>query len=117
MISAKVLGSEIDDNGNIKVKTEYTLTDGSKTIGHTRYNALNFSKEKILEDIKSQCENIMRKTWNLKQNQKLVDTVVNDITYTCEKVELITSTIVDKNKPEIESIKKITIDDSDSIKE
>ena len=42
MISGKVLSSEIDDNGNIKVKTEYTLTDGSKKIGHTRYNFMNF---------------------------------------------------------------------------
>ena len=112
MISAKVLVSEIDQNGNIKVATEYTLTDGSKQIGHTRYSAQNFSKEKILEDVKSQCENLMRKTWNLKQNQELVKTVVNDIAFTCESVELVTKPEVkDLDGTIIQAKESITIDD------
>lgn len=119
MISGSVKGIAIDDNGNLKVETEYTLTDGSKTTGHTRYSALNFSKDKILEDVKSQCENIMRKTWNLKQNQELVKTIVNDVAYICSSVELVTApAVVDiKTGLEITPATKITIDDSDPIKE
>ena len=118
MISGNVKGIAIDDNGNLKVETEYTLTDGSKTIGHTRYSAQNFSKDKILEDVKSQCENLMRKTWNLKQNQELVKTIVNDVAYTCESVELVTKpAVTDIQGNVITPAEKITIDDSDPIKE
>jgi hypothetical protein len=116
MISAKVLNASIDDNGNLKVATEYTLTDGSKQTGHTRYSAQNFSKDKILEDVKSQCENLMRKTWNLKQNQELVKTLVNDIAYSCESVELVTKpAVTDMRGVELTPAEKITIDDSDPI--
>lgn len=108
MISASVKGIAIDDNGNLKVETEYTLTDGSKTIGHTRYSAQNFSKDKILEDVKSQCENLMRKTWNLKQNQILKDTKVDDITYSCESVELVI-------KPEAKDVEGTIIQAKESI--
>jgi hypothetical protein len=109
MISAKVLNASIDDNGNLKVATEYTLTDGSKQTGHTRYSAQNFSKDKILEDVKSQCE-------NLKQNQELVKTLVNDIAYSCESVELVTKpAVTDMRGVELTPAEKITIDDSDPI--
>ena len=112
MITGKVLGTSIDANGNIKVQTEYTLTDGSKTIGHTRYSCMNFSRDAILNDVKSQCENLMRKIYNLKQNQILKDTKVDDINYECSSVESIT-------KPEIKDVEgnitqakeSITIDD------
>jgi hypothetical protein len=112
MISAKVLNASIDENGNLKVATEYTLTDGSKQTGHTRYSAQNFSKDKILEDVKSQCENLMRKTWNLKQNQVLKDTKVDDITYSCESVELVTKPEIKDLEGKITQAKEsITIDD------
>ena len=88
MITGKVLGSTIDDNGNIKVKTEYTLTDGSKTIGHTRYNFFNFSKERILTDVKIHCETLMTKAYGLKRHQELVATKVDDITHQCTQVEI-----------------------------
>ena len=112
MISGQVQSCTLDDNGNIKVQTEYTLTDGSKVVGHTRYDCRNFSKAKILEDVKTQCENLMKKTYSLKQNQILKDTVVSDISYSCSSVELVV-------KPEIKDIngnvtqaqESITIDD------
>ena len=89
MISGKVIGSTIDDRGNIKVKTEYTLTNGMKVIGFTRYNFLNFSKEKILKDVKTHCETLMKKTYGLKQHEELIKTQVDDITHQCTQVELI----------------------------
>ena len=118
MISGQATAIAIDDNGNIKVTTEYTLTDGSKTIGHTRYDCFNFSLVKIEEDIKSQCENLMRKIYNLKQNQELVTTDVTPVSYTCNSVEVITKPPV--YAPDgitiITPAEKITIDDSDPIK-
>jgi hypothetical protein len=112
MISAQVLSSEIDENGNIKVKTEYILTDGSKTIGHTRYSTFNFSKDLILQDIKSQCENLIRKVYCLKQNQELVKTDLTDISYSCSEVEIVTKPeILDKDMKVVVPAEKITIDD------
>ena len=112
MISAKVLNSSIDDNGNLKVATEYTLTDGSKQIGHTRYSAQNFSRDMILKDIKSQCENLIRKVWNLKTNQELVKDKIDDIVYSCESVELVTKPEVkDAQGTIIQAKESITIDD------
>lgn len=90
MISGQAKSIVIDENGNLKVTTEYTLTDGSKTIGHTRYSALNFSLDLLQKDIKSQCENLMRKVWNLKQNQELVKTDVTGISYICEGTNITT---------------------------
>ena len=91
MISAQVTGKSIDDNGNIKVTTEYTLTDGSKSIGNTRYNCFNFSEAAVLKDIKDQCENLMRKTYALKQNIELVNTTdLSKVTYECSSVEYVT---------------------------
>jgi hypothetical protein len=90
MIKGEAKKIEIDQNGNLKVETEYTLTDGSKTIGHTRYSTFNFSLGMIEKDIKSQCENLMRKIWNLKQNQGLVKTDVTGVSYQCSSVQLMT---------------------------
>lgn len=118
MILAQVLSQEIDENGNIKVATEYTLTDGSKKVGHTRYDCFGFSKAKISEDIKAHCETLMRKTYNLKQNLELIKTTVNDLAYTCTSMEVtIKPAVLDKDGIEITPAEKITIDDSDPIKE
>jgi hypothetical protein len=112
MISGQVKKVEIDQNGNLKVETEYTLTDGSKSIGHTRYDCRNFSKTKILEDVKSQCENLMRKIYNLKQNQVLVETKVDDVSYECSSVELVVKQEIKDINGVITQVKEsITIDD------
>ena len=90
MISGQVKKVDIDQNGNIRVETEYTLTDGTKTIGHTRYNFLNYSRENIEKDIKSQCENSLRKTYALKAHQDLIKADITDIGYQCSEVEIMT---------------------------
>ncbi len=97
MIQGKVLGSVLDENGNIKVGTEYTLTDGSKKIGHTRYNWLNFSKERVLADVKTHCETLMKKVYGLKRHQALIQTNLSKIAYECTQAEVIT-------KPEIRDL-------------
>lgn len=89
MIKAKVKNSEVDENGNLKVTTEYTLTDGEKVDGFVIYPALDFSRERVLNDIKWQCENLVRKTHNLKLAQELAEEDLTDIGYECETVEYI----------------------------
>jgi hypothetical protein len=112
MISGVAKRIEIDANGNLRVETEYTLTDGSKTIGHTRYSALNFSLDMIEKDIKSQCENLMRKIWNLKQNQELVKTDVTGVSYECSSVKIVTKPeMKDKDGIIIQAEESITVDD------
>lgn len=86
MISGKVLGVSIDDNGNIKVKTEYTLTDGTKVTGHTRYNCFNFSLERILNDIKTHCETLMRRVYALKKNPELASQNLTTIKHDCSQL-------------------------------
>lgn len=86
MISGKVLSTSIDDNGNIKVKTEYTLTDGTKTTGHTRYNCFNFSQERVLADIQAHCETLMRRVYALKKNPELVTQDLTGIFYNCSSL-------------------------------
>ena len=113
MISGQVKKCEIDTNGNLRVETEYTLTDGSKTTGHTRYSCINFSRDNILKDVKQHCETLMQKTYNLKQNQLLKDTKIDDIKYDCTSVEVVTKQAVyDKDGITVLTpAEKITIDD------
>jgi hypothetical protein len=89
MISGRAISCELDENGNIKVGAEYTLTDGTKVTGFTRYDCIGFSKELLAADIKAHCETLMRKIYNLKQNQALVNTDVTDVTYSCETMETV----------------------------
>ena len=112
MISGSVKKLEIDANGNLRAETEYTLTDGSKTIGNTRYSCMNFSKEKIAEDVKAHCETLMKKVWNLKQNQELLTTKVDDITHSCSSLEItIKPAVLDANGDVVTPAEKITIND------
>ena len=114
MISGQVRNIEVDVNGNLKVETEYTLTDGAKKIGHTRYSCIGFSREKVEADVKKHCETLMKKVYNLKQNLVLANTKVDDISHECTSVELII-------KPELKDAEgiitqveeKIIVDDSD----
>lgn len=113
MISGNVKKIEIDENGNLKVETEYTLTDGSKKLGHTRYSALNFSKDKVLEDVKAHTETLMQKTYNLKQNQTLVNTKVDDISYQCTELEItVKPAELDKDGNVVTPAEKIIINDN-----
>lgn len=112
MISGSVVNKEIDINGNIRVTTEYTLTDGSKILGTTRYNFLTFSAAQMLQDIKDHCETLMRKIYNLKENQRLVLEDVGVIQYVCESAEIITKPAVhDKDGTIITPAETLTIDD------
>ena len=98
MISGRVIGKQIDENGNIKVQTEYTLSDGSKVIGNSRYAFHNFTKEKVLVDIKAHCESLMIKTFSLKEHQKMIKSVdLSDVVYECESVEITV-------KPEVKNL-------------
>lgn len=107
MISGQVKKSEIDENGNIKVEIEFTLTDGSKTTGYTRYNAFNFSRDKLEKDVKQHCETLMKKVYSLKTNQELLATKIDDISYECTSVVI--PEIKDKDGNIIQA--SITIDD------
>ena len=113
MISARVLSSALDENGNIKVATEYTLTDNSKVTGHTRYNALNYSREAIQKDIDAHCATLMTKVWMLKRHQELMaTTIVNDLTKELTSMELtVKPAVYDKNNVLVMPAEKITIDD------
>ena len=111
MIRGEAKSIEIDDNGNLKVATEYTLTDGSKQIGHTRYNCFNFSKDMLLRDIQSQCENLMRKTYNLKQNVELSKVDVSDVAFECSEVEVVTKPEIRIDGVVTQAKESITIDD------
>jgi hypothetical protein len=112
MISGQVIKKEIDSNGNIKVETEYTLTDGSKQIGHTRYDCFNYSEAQVLADIRSQCENLIRKTYNLKQCQTIVAEPLPSISYQCSEVEVVTKpAIMDAQGLVLTPAETMTIDD------
>ncbi len=112
MISGKVIGKEIDQNGNIMVSTEYTLTDGSKKVGHTRYNFINFSEATVLKDVKTHCETLMRKVYALKKHQELINIAFNDIEHTCTSLEIIIKPAVkDEDGNIVTPAEKITIDD------
>lgn len=113
MISGRVVKKEIDSNGNIRVETEYTLTDGSKQLGHTRYTWSNFTPENVERDIKSQCDNLMSKVYALKTNQELVNSVdLSKINVEVNSVEVTTTPAVrDISGIVITPATTITIDD------
>lgn len=112
MISGKVIGKSIDENGNIKVESEYTLTDGSKTTGVTRYHYSMFTPEKVLEDIQAQCRNHMLKVYNLKQCQELIDEDLSQVKVDLESFEYITvHEVKDKDGVVIVPKESIIIDD------
>lgn len=78
-VTGKVLSYEQDENGNIMVISEYKLNENRIVSRYpdgnwrTRYSALNFSKEKILGDVKNFCEANVYKEFNTKANLKLID--------------------------------------------
>lgn len=88
MIKGKVLSSEIDHNGNILIKTEYTLTTGAKVIGHTRYNFRNFSRWQVTKDVKAHCETLMMRTYGLKAHVELAKENITDIQHECISLEV-----------------------------
>jgi hypothetical protein len=112
MISGRVVGKEIDENGNIRVATEYTLTDGTKQTGHTRYNCFGFSADAVAKDVKAHCETLMKKVYALKTNQTLIATDLSKVTYECTSVEIVTKpAVMDKDGVVVTPAEKITIDD------
>jgi hypothetical protein len=115
MITGQAKSIELDQNGNILVTTEYTLTDGTKKIGGSRYDAIGFSLEKATKDIQQHCETLMRATYNLKQNQQtVVDIDIAGCNAVCESLEIVAvPEIKDKDGIVIQEMVKITIDDRD----
>lgn len=89
-VTAKILAYDIDDNGNIRVKTQYKI-DGVEVKSNypklndkyyfvTRYYALNFPgmtdkqiKDRILEDLNAHAENLVLDTFVKKNNQDIHD--------------------------------------------
>ena len=69
MISGNVKKLEIDANGNLRAETEYTLTDGSKVTGHTRYSALNFSTDKVLAEKDGVIEELKKRVNTLEETK------------------------------------------------
>ena len=112
MISGKVKGIDIDNNGNLRVTTEYTLTDGSKRTGNVRYTPFNFSRERVLNDIKQHCETLMRRVYTIKKNQELVKTNLSDVQYDCNGAEIVLrSATIDAHGNIIVPAETIIIDD------
>ena len=90
MIKGKVLGTDIDINGNIQVQVEYTLTDGTKIVKPTKYNFINFSRDAIAADIKKHCEVLMRKVYTLKRHTEIINEIaIADIEHECTSVEIV----------------------------
>lgn len=113
MISGKVIGKEIDENGNIRVATEYTLTDGSKKVGHTRYDFRNFTEANVTKCVKTHCETIMKRTWGLKRHQELLSEIdLSNVEHECLSTEIVVKPAVQDIDGNITTpAETITIDD------
>jgi len=89
-VTAEILAYDLDDNGNIRVKTQYKI-DGVEVVSRypqlggkyyfvTRYHALNFAgmsdaeiKARILEDVENHAENLIKNTYMKKKNINIHD--------------------------------------------
>ena len=89
MIHAKVCCASLDERGNITVKTEYIFPDGFKKVGYARYSFRNFSRAKILADIKSHCETLILRANELFRNDVLLRTKVDDLIFSTDKAQLL----------------------------
>jgi hypothetical protein len=93
----EVISIDKDDNGNIRVWTQYKV-DGvevesrypkinGKSVFCSRYHFLNFVgmtdteiKTKILEDVNIHAETLIRKTYILKKNRDIFDNHLKNVT-------------------------------------
>jgi len=89
MVSAHVCCVSLDNNGNLLVKTEYTLPDGFKLSKHTRYNYRTFSREKIQQDIETHCETLIIRMNMLKRHTTLAQTKVDDLSCSKSSAQLL----------------------------
>jgi hypothetical protein len=104
MITAEIASKDIDTNGNIRVISSYVFSDGKRVSIPLTYNYQNFSREQVLADIKSQSENLMRKTYN----SELMKQDISDLSYSCDSVELVL-------KPELKDISGTIIQQREAI--
>ena len=112
MISGRITGKEIDQNGKIMVHAEYTLTDGTKKTGSAVYNPLYFSAAKVQADVQQHCEILMRKVYQLKQSQVKINEDVSGVQYDCTSAEIVIEEAeYDKDGNETKPEVKITVDD------
>jgi len=130
MISAKVKLATLDQKtNNILVATEYTLTDGSKVTGHTRYSYHNYSREKVLADIQQHCETLVANIYRVSQLERInkprrnldliTETKIDDLTASSNSVELECDEIKDVRGEVLQTAKriKVTIDAEGNITE
>jgi hypothetical protein len=95
-VTAEVIGYDLDDNGNIRVKTQYKI-DGvevqsnypkqdGKAYYVTRFNAMNFLdmteieiKDRIMTDAKAYCNAKIMDSFNKEANKNIVNTKLKDL--------------------------------------
>jgi hypothetical protein len=95
MITAKILSVATDENGNVKVSTEYSLDGKVVQVGNTRYSASqSLDKDDIIAridaDIQQHCENLISRKFVATKNVGLVtdlSSIVNK-TYQAETAKL-----------------------------
>lgn len=113
MITGKVVKKEVDENGNIKISTEYTLTDGTKRIGVTRYNFRGFNAGIVKDDIKHHCETLMKKVHGLKKHPQLLNDIdLSGATYECNELEVILPEIKNRDGILVQAESTIVINDN-----
>jgi len=88
-ITGRVCCKTLDGRGNVSVKTEYTLPDGFKSIGYTRYDFRSFSRAQVLLDVKKHCETLLLRAATLQRNSALLPVKIEDISVTCTSAQLL----------------------------
>lgn len=95
-VTAEILAYDLDDNGNIRVKTQYKIdgvevisrypTLGGKYYFVTRYHTLNFAgmsdaeiKTRILEDVEAHAKSLIKKTYIEKSNLDIHDNHIKEV--------------------------------------
>ena len=73
MISAEIQAVNIDENGNVKVRTNYIRNSTVIQQGHTRYSfgalaTIEEIQNLILKDIKIHCENLIKRMFVKNKN-------------------------------------------------
>lgn len=116
-VTAEVLAYDADDNGNIRIKTQYKI-DGVEVISRyptlndkyywvTRYSAFNFAgmndieiKTRIIEDIEAFSKSLIQKTYLTKTNAEIIKSNLSTLIGT-KNTETIGSILVDTNGDKI----------------
>ena len=95
MITAKILSVKTDENGNVRVETEYSLDGVVVQVGGSRYSASQSLDKldiiaKIDADVQQHCENLISRKFVATKNVELVtdlSSIVNK-TYQAETAKV-----------------------------